>query len=185
MDCSGLVRAGWCLGLDAPTEVKPWLAPQQAQGPAPACCPPGRGGVISLAWTNARSSPGTCEKDITQALRSAHSPYIPFLPLPPQLFMAWFCAAVGRNRIVWVPSRAEGSSPAWWGPGQSPSASGSSPEPHIDANAGETLLSSLSCYSPFSYFAFPSLNYCWTFSIPSYICFHQTQTSLKLKKPNH
>lgn len=180
MDCSGLVRAGWCPGLDAPLEVKPWLAPWQAQGPAPVCSPPGRGGVTSLAWTNAHSSLGTCEKEITQALQSAHSPYIQFLPLPPQLFTVCFCAAVGRNRTVWVPSRAEGSSPARWCPGQSLSASASSPEPCIDGNAGEMLLSSSGYYSPFSYFASPSLNYHWPFRIPSYTCITRNEQFLHL-----
>lgn len=71
----------------ADAEVKPSLAPRQAEGPAPARSPAGRGGVTSPTRTNAHSSLGTCEKEITQALRSAHSPYIQFLPLPPRSYL--------------------------------------------------------------------------------------------------
>lgn len=54
----------------------------------------------------------------------------------------------------WVLSRAEVSSPAWWGPGQSLSASGSSPEPYMDVGVGKCCfpLWATTAPSPILYF---------------------------------
>lgn len=103
-----------------------------------------------------------------------------------QLFMACFCAVVGRNRTVWVLSRATGSSPVCWGPGQSPSASGSSLS-RVLMSTVEKLCFSLcellqlllllciseTKLSPVLQHPFLHLS----------IHLHQTQTSLKLQDP--
>lgn len=88
MNCFGLVVA------DAQNRMLPrtqrlsprWHHSRQRDWLLPALP---QAGEVSLPrpQTNAHSSQGTCEKEITQALRSAHSPYTQFLPLPPGSYL--------------------------------------------------------------------------------------------------
>lgn len=186
MNSSGWVTAGWCPGQDAlpDTEVKPWLARQQAEGPAPARCPPGRGGVTSPTRTNAHSSQATCEKEITQGFTISSFTLYP-VPSTPQLFMACFCVAVGRN-TMWVPSRAAASRPACWGARQSPSASGSSPEPASVSTLQKCYFSLCELLQLFLLLCISETKISSVLQHPllhTTILLHQTQTCLTFQNP--
>lgn len=190
--CYELLRFGdgRCPGQDAPTDagVKPSLAPQQAEGLAPACSPPGRGGVTSPTPNKCSFITGHMRKrDYSGFTISSFTLYPVPSPSTLQLFMACFCAAVGSNRTVWMPSRAERSRPACWGPGQSLSAYGLSPEPCIDADPEkiffflcELLQLLLICISKTKLLLVTQHPFLHTT-----ICLYQTQTSLKPKNLNH
>lgn len=89
--------------------------------------------------TNAHSSQATCEKEITQGFTISSFTLYP-VPSTLQLFMACFCVAVGRNRTMWVPSRAAASSPACWGARQSLVCFWLIPQARISVDTAEMLL---------------------------------------------
>lgn len=138
---------------------KPSLAP----GPAPACSP--SVWEVSLPWSQQMLVHHRAHmKKSTRALGPAHSPYRQFLPLPHAAIFGLFLCSNRKDQNSTMPSRAVGSSPACWGPGDSPSAPSLCPEPHIDVNAAEMFLVRCCC----SFFSFVFLITNHHFTIPSY-----------------